>query len=157
MDCEAVERENIPERYLAGTLDPDLKAQWELHYFSCGRCAELLATWQAIDRPLRFEGVKLVRCPSPAPIFQAVFAPTKLPALGRINALKPDARAVDFERVAINDAGLPGQIVRERRHSTNASRREDRLRKRDSSERQFERPNLFSANVLMLCKRICIA
>jgi tetratricopeptide (TPR) repeat protein len=53
MDCEAVERENIPERYLAGTLDPDLKAQWELHYFSCGRCAELLATWQAIDRPLR--------------------------------------------------------------------------------------------------------
>jgi TolA-binding protein len=53
MDCETVERENIPERYLAGTLDPESKQQWELHYFSCDRCAEVLATWQAIDKPLR--------------------------------------------------------------------------------------------------------
>jgi TolA-binding protein len=53
MDCETVERENIPERYLAGALDAPLKEQWEQHYFACDRCAELLATWQAIDRPLR--------------------------------------------------------------------------------------------------------
>jgi tetratricopeptide (TPR) repeat protein len=53
MDCETVERENIPERYLAGTLDPQLKEQWELHYFGCEHCSELLATWQAIDQPLR--------------------------------------------------------------------------------------------------------
>jgi len=53
MDCETVERENIPERYLAGTLDPELKQQWELHYFGCGHCAELVDTWQAVDKPLR--------------------------------------------------------------------------------------------------------
>jgi hypothetical protein len=31
---------------------------------------------------------------------------------------------------------------------------ENQSSKRESSERQFERPNPFSANVLMLCKRI---
>lgn len=53
MDCETVERENIAERYLAGTLEASLKEQWEVHYFGCEHCAELLATWQAIDKPLR--------------------------------------------------------------------------------------------------------
>jgi len=53
MDCAQVERESIPERYLAGTLHPQLKEEWELHYFACDHCAELLATWQAIDKPLR--------------------------------------------------------------------------------------------------------
>lgn len=53
MDCETVERENIAERYLAGTLEPALKEQWELHYFGCDHCAELLATWQAVAEPLR--------------------------------------------------------------------------------------------------------
>jgi anti-sigma factor RsiW len=53
MDCETVARENLTERYLAGKLDPAVKEQWELHYFGCDRCAELLATWQAIDKPLR--------------------------------------------------------------------------------------------------------
>jgi tetratricopeptide (TPR) repeat protein len=52
MDCETVERENIAERYLAGTLEPQLKEQWERHYFGCDRCAELLDTWQAIAEPL---------------------------------------------------------------------------------------------------------
>ena len=53
MDCETVTRENIAERYLAGTLDPQLKEQWELHYFGCERCAQELATWQEIEQPLR--------------------------------------------------------------------------------------------------------
>jgi tetratricopeptide (TPR) repeat protein len=53
MDCQTVERENIAERYLAGALDSRLKEEWELHYFSCDRCAEQLATWQAIEKPLR--------------------------------------------------------------------------------------------------------
>src|ERR1039458_7259893 len=53
MDCETVERENIPERYLAGRLDPESKEQWELHYFACARCAALRAPWQEIDKPLR--------------------------------------------------------------------------------------------------------
>jgi len=51
--CEAVERENIIERYLAGTLDPDWKEKWEEHYFGCERCSRQLETWSAIDKPLR--------------------------------------------------------------------------------------------------------
>jgi tetratricopeptide (TPR) repeat protein len=53
MDCETVERENIVERYLAGTLEPELKEHWERHYFGCDRCAGQLETWQAIEQPLR--------------------------------------------------------------------------------------------------------
>ena len=51
--CEAVERDNIIERYLSGTLEPALKEEWEEHYFGCDRCSRQLETWSAIDRPLR--------------------------------------------------------------------------------------------------------
>jgi hypothetical protein len=51
---------------------------------------------------------------------------------------------------------LPGQVVCERWRGANTYR-EDQSGKSDSSERQFERPNPFSANVLMLCKRIFAA
>jgi hypothetical protein len=36
-------------------------------------------------------------------------------------------------------------------------RHDKQRRERETSERQFERPNPFSAKVLMLCKRICSA
>jgi hypothetical protein len=39
-------------------------------------------------------------------ILQAVLAPAKLAALGRVNAPEPDARSVDFKSVAVDDAGL---------------------------------------------------
>jgi hypothetical protein len=63
---------------------------------------------------------------------------------------------MNFDRVAVNDAGLPAEIVSQRWRGTDTYR-ENQSSKRSSSERQFERPNPFSANVLMLCKRICIA
>jgi hypothetical protein len=44
----------------------------------------------------------------------AVIATAKLIAFRRINAPKANARPVNFERVAVNDAGLPGKIVCER-------------------------------------------
>jgi len=53
MNCETVERDNIIERYLAGTLPPELRDEWEQHYFACDACMEKLETWQAIERPLR--------------------------------------------------------------------------------------------------------
>jgi hypothetical protein len=87
----------------------------------------------------------------------AVIATAKLAALRRVNAPKPNARPVNFERVAVDDAGLPTQIVRGRWQRANAYRREDQWGKREALERQFERPNPFSANVLILCKRICSA
>jgi hypothetical protein len=84
-----------------------------------------------------------------------VIAPAELIALGRINSPKPNPRPVNFERVAVDDAGLPGQIVCERWRGANTYREDQSKRK--ASERQFERPNPSSAKVLMLCKRICSA
>jgi tetratricopeptide (TPR) repeat protein len=53
MTCEAVERDNIIERYIAGRLDSSMKEQWEQHYFGCERCASQLETMMAIQQPLR--------------------------------------------------------------------------------------------------------
>lgn len=41
----------------------------------------------------------------------AVLAPAELRALRRIDALEPDALAVDFQRIAIDHAGLPREII----------------------------------------------
>jgi hypothetical protein len=53
VDCDLVQSGNIIERYLSGSLDPKLLEQWEAHYFACPSCAQLLETWQAVERPLR--------------------------------------------------------------------------------------------------------
>jgi hypothetical protein len=53
VDCDLVQSGNIIERYLSGSLDPKLVEQWEAHYFACASCAQLLETWQAVERPLR--------------------------------------------------------------------------------------------------------
>jgi hypothetical protein len=49
---------------------------------------------------------------------QAIIAPTKLTGLGRINAPKTNARPVNFERVVVNDARLPGQAISKRGSAT---------------------------------------
>jgi len=41
----------------------------------------------------------------------AVFTPTELRTLGRIDAPQPNARAVYFQRVAIDHTGLPDHVV----------------------------------------------
>jgi hypothetical protein len=53
MNCDAVERENIIEQYLAGSLGPWIREEWEEHYFGCDRCWEQLEVWIAIEKPLR--------------------------------------------------------------------------------------------------------
>ena len=87
----------------------------------------------------------------------AVIATTKLIAFRRINASKANARLSNFERVAIDYAGLSREIVRERGRGTKAGRRDKQRRDREISECHVERPKPFFANVLMLCKRICSA
>ncbi|SIO35610.1 hypothetical protein SAMN05443247_04352 [Bradyrhizobium erythrophlei] len=64
----------------------------------------------AIHRPSRDEGVEIVRSFSAAAILLAVVAPTELGTLGRVDAPQADARAVDFERVAVDDGGAPDQV-----------------------------------------------
>ena len=48
-------------------------------------------------------------------IADAVLAAAQLAALGRIDAPKPDARSMDFQRVAVDDAGLTNKIIGQRR------------------------------------------
>ena len=74
----------------------------------------------------------MVRRLGTAPILQAVIAPTKLAALRRIDSPEANARPVNFQRVAIDDAGLPYQVIGER----NGYRPEDYRRKRRSDLEQ---------------------
>src|SRR5689334_12167159 len=53
MNCDRVQNENIIEKYLSGTLDPELKEAWEEHYFACPECTRQLETWQAVQGALR--------------------------------------------------------------------------------------------------------
>jgi tetratricopeptide (TPR) repeat protein len=38
--CDAFDRDDVPERYLAGTLPEEVAAAFEAHYFGCERCFE---------------------------------------------------------------------------------------------------------------------
>lgn len=53
MDCERAIRENIAERYLAGTLDSQTTEEWEQHFFACEQCAQQVEILQAIVPALR--------------------------------------------------------------------------------------------------------
>ena len=74
------------------------------------------------------EGVQFVRSLRPAAILQAILAPAELAAFRRIDPPQADARAMDFQRVAVDDAGLPREIIGER----NRYRPKDKCRKRRS-------------------------
>ena len=65
----------------------------------------------AAHRPPRDEGVEVVRGFRAAAILLAVVAPAELAALGRVNAPEANSRAVNFECVAVDDAGLSGKIT----------------------------------------------
>jgi hypothetical protein len=71
----------------------------------------LQAHGRAINRPSRNEGVKFVRCLRAASILQALIVATELRGFGRVDSPKANARPVNFERVAVDNAGLPGEII----------------------------------------------
>ena len=49
MTCQRVLTENLVERYHQGSLDPQLRDDFELHYFACESCLAQLQTTQAIQ------------------------------------------------------------------------------------------------------------
>jgi hypothetical protein len=65
----------------------------------------------AAHRSTRDESVEIVRGFRAAAILLAVVAPAELGSLGRVDAPQADARAVDFECVTVDDAGLAGQLA----------------------------------------------
>jgi hypothetical protein len=82
---------------------------------------------QAIHRPPCNEGIKIVSGLRSALVLQAVLAPAKLATLRRINAPKANARPVHFQRITIDDARLPSEVISERsRYRPNDQKREAR-------------------------------
>jgi hypothetical protein len=67
--------------------------------------------WRTANRLTRDVGVKIIRCLRAASILEAIFASAKLRAFGRIDTPEPDTRAVYFQRVPIDDARLPKQVI----------------------------------------------
>jgi hypothetical protein len=57
------------------------------------------------------KGIQIVRRLRAALILQAVPAPAKLATFRRIDSPKANARSVDFQTVAIDDAGLSRKIT----------------------------------------------
>jgi hypothetical protein len=68
----------------------------------------------AAYRPPYKEGIKSVSGLRSALVLQSVLAPAKLATFRRIDSSKANARSVDFERVAIDDTGLPCEVIGER-------------------------------------------
>ena len=54
----------------------------------------------------------VVRCLCAAPVLHALIVATELSSFRRIDSSQANARAVNFESVVVNDAGLPDQVVR---------------------------------------------
>jgi len=78
----------------------------------CDRAPILIQRdWDADYRPSRNEGVEIVRGLRSTTILQAILSPAKLAAFWSVDAPQPYARSVNFQGVAVDDAGLPGQIV----------------------------------------------
>jgi len=88
----------------------------------------------AQDWPSRDEGGEVVRGLRAAAILETVLAPTELGALGRIDAPEANARAVNLECVAVDDAGLPDQIVGE---SWRSHRHKETKRKKSASHQIY--------------------
>ena len=63
-----------------------------------------------IDTPGN-ECVQVVCCLRPTTILQTVFAAAQLAALRRVDTPEPDADSMNFQCVAINDAGLTSNII----------------------------------------------
>ena len=68
----------------------------------------------AAHRPPRDECIEVVGCLRAAAVWIAVFTPTELRTLWRIDAPQPNARAVYFQRVAVDHTRLPDHVVGQR-------------------------------------------
>jgi hypothetical protein len=83
MDCERANRDNIVERYLAGTLDAQTTDEWEQHLFACDLCTQQLELCQTITPVLREMAPQIRRemRPSPARRWLWIAAPVAAMAL----------------------------------------------------------------------------
>jgi hypothetical protein len=85
----------------------------------------ILGDWLAARRTLPNEGIKIVRGLCTTSVQIAVGASAQLSAFRRVDPPKANARPVNFQRVAVDDARLPRQFGRQCRR---------RLRQRTSMQ-----------------------
>jgi TolA-binding protein len=52
MNCQAISRDDLIEKYLNRRLDPATEDEFELHIFDCSRCARLLELFQTVHADL---------------------------------------------------------------------------------------------------------
>src|SRR5579872_4942795 len=64
----------------------------------------------AAYRASRDEGIQIVGGLRATPVLQTVFAAAELGAFRRVDAPQADPRSVNFQRVSVDDAGLPHQV-----------------------------------------------
>jgi hypothetical protein len=73
----------------------------------------------------RNESVEIVPRLGATAILQAVLASAELTAFGGVDPPEPDTRPVDFQRVAVDDAGLAGEILSKHGWSPDEDQRRD--------------------------------
>jgi len=68
MVCAQIEREEVVERYLTGSLRPEERESFEEHYFACEQCFAALQAYRALQAELSASPPQIRAMPAPNPI-----------------------------------------------------------------------------------------
>jgi tetratricopeptide (TPR) repeat protein len=68
MVCAQIEREEVVERYLTGSLRPEERESFEEHYFACEQCFAALQAHRALQAELSASPPQIRAMPAPNPI-----------------------------------------------------------------------------------------
>lgn len=67
MECAQIEREEVVERYLTGSLGPQERESFEEHYFACEQCFSTLQAHRALQAELSASAPQIRMMPVPNP------------------------------------------------------------------------------------------
>jgi tetratricopeptide (TPR) repeat protein len=67
MECAQIKREEVVERYLTGSLDPEERESFEEHYFACEQCFAALQVHRALQAELSASAPQIRAMPAPNP------------------------------------------------------------------------------------------
>ncbi len=97
MECAHIEREEVVERYLTGSLGPEERESFEEHYFACEHCFAALQAQRALQAELSASAPQIRAMPAPNPTAwrwtaaMAMAAVVILAVLGIRWGMKPDS------------------------------------------------------------------
>jgi tetratricopeptide (TPR) repeat protein len=67
MECAQIKHQEVVERYLTGSLDPQERESFEEHYFACERCFAALQAHRALQAELSASAPQIRAMPAPNP------------------------------------------------------------------------------------------